>query len=228
LIRVQACTSARAAEESQWTSRGFMHPERESSQSRFGPSLALFLSWFDVHPINIFDPKAMAMSVKPEIPTAGDLMIRKVHTVSPEMSLDELIDFLLKHKISSAPVVETRDGKEFLVGFVSECDALEHLSNEMFYGLPVPKQTVKTCMKRHPIVITEDVDVFAISSLLVAHGYRHVPVVGEDNVLTGIVSRRDVLKPMQTYYADAIKTHDAEYFPPDVTKIINHRFIVSR
>ena len=40
-------------------------------------------------------------------------------------------------------------------------------------------------MKRHPIAITEDVDLFAIGSLLVNHGYRHLPVVDEDNQLSG-------------------------------------------
>jgi len=163
-----------------------------------------------------------------EVPHARDLMNRKVHTVSPEMSLAELVDFMLKHKISNAPVVEIRDSKKLLVGFISEADALEHLSNEMFYSVRVPQETVEACMKRHPIAITEDVDVFAIASLLVAHGYRHVPVVGESNELLGVVSRRDVLKPMQTFYGESVKEHDAKYFPPDLKKIINHRFIVSR
>ena len=168
------------------------------------------------------------MTQKLEVPHAGDLMNRKVHTVTPEMSLEELIDFMLKHKISNTPVVEKRDSKTYLVGFISEADALEHLSNEMFYSVRAPQHTVETCMKRHPMAITEDVDVFAIASLLVAHGYRHVPVVDENNQLLGVVSRRDVLKPMQEFYAEAIKQHDAKYHPPDVKKIMNHRFIVSR
>jgi CBS domain-containing protein len=168
------------------------------------------------------------MKSKLELPNAGTLMNRKVHSVTADLSLAELIDFLLKHEISSAPVVETKGSKKFLIGFISESDALEHLSNEMFYGFPVQPRSVETCMKRHPIAITEDVDLFAIGSLLVNHGYRHLPVVDEDNQLLGIVSRRDVLKPMKTFYTGAIRKHDAEYFPPDVKKIINHRFIVGR
>lgn len=166
--------------------------------------------------------------MKTEIPIAGDLMNRDVRTVSPELSLLELIEFLQKSKLPSAPVVEDLDSQKRLIGFVSESDALEHLSNEMFYGLPEPQPSVKKCMKQHPIAIMEDVDLFAIASLLVNHGYRHLPVVDEKNQLLGIVNRRDVLKAMQTLYLKATKDHDAEYFPPDLTKIINHRFILSR
>lgn len=66
-------------------------------------------------------------------------------------------------------------------------DALEHMSNEMFYGSPRPPQTVETCMKRHPICVTPDVDAFALGSLLVSHGYRHLPVVDTSNQLLRIV-----------------------------------------
>ena len=167
------------------------------------------------------------MKMKTKTPTAGELMNNKIHAVAAGLSLIELIDFLLKHEISSAPVVETKDGSQHLVGFVSERDALEQLSNEMFYNLPEAEKTVQSIMKRHPVSITPDVDVFAIASLLVNHGYRHVPVVDESNRLLGIVSRRDVLKTMKPFHAAAGKEHDMEYFPPDLTKIINHRFIVS-
>lgn len=168
------------------------------------------------------------MTTKMKLPNAGTLMNRRVHSVTADLSLAELIDFLLKHEISSAPVVETKGSTKYLVGFISERDALEHLSNEIFYGFPVQPRSVETCMKRHPIAITEDVDLFAIGSLLVNHGYRHLPVVDDENQLLGVVSRRDVLKPMKAFYAGSIQEHDAEYFPPDVKKIINHRFIVGR
>jgi len=154
-------------------------------------------------------------------------MNEHVHTVSPEFSLSKLIDFLLKHEISSAPVVEIQDGMKRLIGFISEQDALKQLSDEMFYRLPEPEQMVRACMKRHPVSITPDIDIFAIASLFVSHGYRHVPVVDENNKLLGIVSRRDVLRSMKPFHAAAASEHDLEYFPPDLTKIINHRFIVS-
>ncbi len=165
--------------------------------------------------------------MKTSIPSARDLMNRHVHTVTPDLPLIDLIDQLLKHEISCAPVVEKQESNDVLVGFVSESDALEHLSNDMFYGFAQPQPTVMGCMQRHPISVCQDVDVFAVASLLAAHRYRHIPVVGENNRLVGIVSRRDVLKAMRPFYFKAVKEHDREHFPPDLKKIMNHRFILS-
>ncbi len=168
------------------------------------------------------------MTSKPEIPRAADLMTRQVETVTPDLTLPQLVDFLLKQKISNAPVVENRDGGKFLLGFVSECDALEHMSNEMFYGRPESQQTVATCMKRHPICIDEQVDAFAIASLLINHGFRHVPVVDQQHFLQGMVSRSDVLKAIRDYHQIIDRLSDSGRFRPDLQKIMNHRFIFSR
>jgi hypothetical protein len=72
-----------------------------------------------------------------KIPLASDFMRTKVHTISPEMPLDEIIQFLLKHEISNAPVVERQaEGHPRLVGFISERDCLSGLTQESFFGSP--------------------------------------------------------------------------------------------
>src|SRR6056297_1787995 len=74
---------------------------------------------------------------QPSAPEAQDFMTRKVHTVTPEMSLAEAIQFLKRHKVSNAPVVENdSEGHRVLIGFLSEGDCLEYLSNEAFFGSP--------------------------------------------------------------------------------------------
>lgn len=161
-------------------------------------------------------------------PQAQDFMTRKVHTVTPEMSLDEAIRFLKRHKVSNAPVVEEdADGHRVLVGFLSEGDCLEYLSNEVFFGSPAPRQTVKTMMKRHPVCIEPEMDVFTLASIFVNHRYRHLPVAAEGRLL-GIVSRRDILHALNGFYQEAFKDRKSKKFPPDLTEIINHRFILKR
>lgn len=155
---------------------------------------------------------------------ANDLMQRHVHSVSPDTSLGEVAEFLLKHKVSNAPVVEAQNGYPKLVGFVSERDCLEHLANEAFYGSPAMPQTAQTIMKRHPVCVGPDTELFTLVSVLVHHGFRHVPVV-EDDKLLGIVSRRDVLRSLCDYYRRTIDEHHEERFPPDLTQIINTRFV---
>lgn len=165
---------------------------------------------------------------KAKAPQAQDFMTRKVHTVSPEMSLGDAIAFLKKHKVSNAPVVENdAQGHRMLVGFLSEGDCLEYLSNEVFFGSPAPRQTVNTMMKRHPVCVEPDMDVFTLASIFVSHRYRHLPVA-EDGRLLGIVSRRDILHALNKFYQEAFKDRTSKRFPPNLSDIVNHRFILKR
>ncbi len=161
-------------------------------------------------------------------PQAQDFMTRKVRTVTASLSLDEAVAFLKRHKISNAPVVEEdAEGHRILIGFLSEGDCLEHLSNEVFFGSPAPQQTVRTMMKMHPVCVEPDMDIFALASIFVNHRYRHLPVA-ENGRLLGIVSRRDILHALNDYYRDAFKDRKSKKFPPNLSELINHRFILKR
>lgn len=162
-----------------------------------------------------------------EPPLAVDFMKRPVHVVTPEMPLAQVIRLLLKHQVSNAPVVEEQVGKQILVGFISEHDCLAVLSNEAFFGSPSPQQSARTIMRMHPVCVTPETELFSLVSIFVSHGFRHLPVVNE-GALLGIVSRRDILRAMETYYDHAIEDRDRQRFPPDLTKIVNHRFLVDR
>lgn len=157
-------------------------------------------------------------------PCATDFMTRHVHVVTPDMPLGDIVQSLLQHGVSNAPVVEIRNQKQVLIGFISECDCLEFLSNEAFYGLPAPLQTARTIMRKHPVCVSPETELFTLASIFSSHGYRHLPVVENDELL-GIVSRRDVLKAMDEYYRDAIKAHDEQLFRPDLRNIANLRFL---
>ncbi len=159
-------------------------------------------------------------------PTAQSIMNTQVQTVDPEMKLGELVPFLLKHELSNVPVVKQVGDERRLLGFVSEGDCLEFLANELFYGNPSPPQTAETIMKKHPACVGPETDIFTLTSIFTSHRYRHLPVVRDQNLL-GIVSRRDILKSLDEYYRDRVRTHDRERFPVDVHKIMNHRFIVA-
>src|SRR5690606_31519994 len=132
-----------------------------------------------------------------------------------------------KHGISNVPVVEAAatGQRPRLLGFLSEQDCLEHLSNEMFFGYPTKPQTVETMMRRHPVCVSPSDDAFALASIFVSHGYRHLPVV-EDGRLVGIVSRRDILKALEGYYEKWLEHRDLEHFPPDLRQLINLRFVL--
>ncbi len=167
------------------------------------------------------------MNEPKESPHARNFMTSHVEVVTPEMPLSEVIRFLLKHHVSNAPVVETRNKKHFLVGFVSEKDCLSALSNELFFGNPSPAQCARTIMTSHPICISPDTELFAIVSIFTSHNLRHLPVV-EEGVLLGIVSRRDILEAMETYYNQLVHNSDHERSLRDTSQIMNLRFTIDR
>ena len=166
------------------------------------------------------------MNTNQTIPIAGELMNRSVKCVGSNLSLPDLVAFFLKQDVSCAPVVEDEDEKT-LLGFVSQGDALSSLSNQIFGGFPQQPVAVADIMKRHPLAITPETDVFSIASIFQSHGYRHVPVVDEQNRLQGLVSRREVLAALIRYSEQLDLEHTKEHFHPDLHKIMNHRFIIS-
>jgi CBS domain-containing protein len=164
------------------------------------------------------------MTQEKSAPCAADYMTRHVHVITPDMPLGDVVQFLLQHEISNTPVVEIQNQKQVLIGFISERDCLEFLSNEAFYGCPSPPQTARTIMRMHPVCVSPDTELFTLASIFSSHSYRHLPVVEHDELI-GIISRRDVLKALDEYYQDAIKSHDERRFRPDLRKIVNLRFL---
>jgi len=158
-------------------------------------------------------------------PLARDYMNRHVQALTPEMTLEEVVSFLLGRGLSSAPVVDQRDGQRMLVGFISEHDCLDHLSNEIFYGAS-PRQTAGTIMRRHPMCVAPETELFTLASIFVAHGMRHLPVVQAGELL-GVVSRRDILAAMEAYYRDLLQVQEHDRRPLDLREIINQRFVVA-
>ena len=160
-------------------------------------------------------------------PRASDFMTEHVCAVTPDLSLSSVVEMLLEHGISNAPVIERRNDRKHLVGFISERDCLAALSDELFFGSPSPSQTATTVMRRHPVCVAPDTDLFALASIFSVHGFRHLPVVDGEELL-GVVSRHDVLRAMNDYYREVYAEAEIKRHPPDLSQIVNQRFILRR
>lgn len=162
---------------------------------------------------------------KKSAPQTREFMTQHIHAITADMQLADVIRFLDHHQISNAPVVETdASGNQVLVGFLSEGDCLEHLSNEVFYGSPYQAQTARTMMKRHPVCVEPETDIFTLASIFVSHRYRHLPVV-KDGRLLGIVSRRDILKALDRFYREDEEGRTLKKSPRDLREVMNLRFV---
>jgi len=112
---------------------------------------------------------------------ASNIMTRKVFTIHPEASVQDLARLLSRERISGAPVVNA-DGT--IIGIVTEADILSKVDRD---GL-----RVADIMSREIIAAQEDTPIGEIAHLLASRKIKRVPVVRGGKVV-GIVSRADIV-----------------------------------
>ncbi len=144
---------------------------------------------------------------------AKDIMTRDVLTVTPDMSIKELAQFLIQHKISGAPVLDEQ-GK--FLGLVTEKELIEqnkklHIPTvvtimEAVVYFESPKhfeeelkdmQASKVGDLYHKDVITveEDTGLEEIATIMSEDGAQLLPVMrGEE--LVGIVGKADIVRAL--------------------------------
>ena len=118
-------------------------------------------------------------------------------TVTPNSSVRDLTETLLKSHISGVPVV---DYQGRLVGIVSEGDLLRARTVHDAGGthLVGPEDssatTVADVMTRDVITVAWDDDLSAVAAAMLDHNVHSVPIVDDLAELTGIVCRHDLLR----------------------------------
>jgi CBS domain-containing protein len=129
-----------------------------------------------------------------QILTARDLMTTSLLVFRPEQTILEVIEALIKRRVSGAPVV---DDQGRLVGVVSELDCLRMLASDEFYFEQQEEGAlVSQFMSSGGRTIPPDLGMYAISHYFLTSPIRRLPVV-ENEKLIGQVSRRGVLRGME-------------------------------
>ena len=123
------------------------------------------------------------------LPKISEYMDRVVPTLRPDTHILEAVDFLLRHKITGAPVV---DAGEKLVGIITETDLLG-LITEGIRGEPPAEETVAEYMTTEVISIPPTVDIYYVAGMFLTNKFRRLPVV-EDGRVIGAITRYDLLR----------------------------------
>jgi CBS domain-containing protein len=139
-----------------------------------------------------FQGKRDKSSTKPvEQILVSDYMTTKLITFKPEQSIHEVIECLIKHKISGGPVVNE---KKQLIGIISETDCIKHISESKYYNMPMDSShTVEKNMVSEVETIDKDMNIFDAANKFISSGRRRFPVI-EDGKLIGQISQKDILK----------------------------------
>jgi CBS domain-containing protein len=114
----------------------------------------------------------------------GELMSRNLLTVAPEDTLGEAAERMTEGGVGSAVVLDS--GR--LIGILTERDVLRAAAGRVHSS----DARVREWMTPDPIVAAEETTAAESLETMMAHGFRHLPIVDGERVV-GIVSIRDVM-----------------------------------
>ncbi len=120
----------------------------------------------------------------------SDYMTRKLITFSPDQSVLDVMNKLIKHKISGGPVV---NDKNELLGIISEGDCMKQISESRYYNMPMDSMKVHEHMVTSVDTIDGNLNVFDAANKFLESKHRRFPIV-ENGKLVGQISQKDVLK----------------------------------
>ncbi|MCM5661998.1 CBS domain-containing protein [Galbibacter mesophilus] len=118
-----------------------------------------------------------------------DYMTKNLVLFSPKQSILEVMELLIKHRISGGPVC---DGDGHLVGMISEADCMKQISESRYFNMPILEKNVENFMTREVETIPHDMSIFDAASRFYKGHRRRLPVM-EDGKLVGQISRKDVV-----------------------------------
>jgi CBS domain-containing protein len=129
--------------------------------------------------------KAVASNIK-----VSDYMSRNLITFSPDQSVMDVMNILIKKKISGGPVVNE---KNELLGIISEGDCMKEISNSRYHNHPMQDVKVKDHMATAVETLEGNMNVFDAADKFLSSRRRRFPIL-ENGKLVGIISQKDVLK----------------------------------
>lgn len=119
-----------------------------------------------------------------------DYMTKDLITFRTDQKVIEVVEILIKHKISGGPVV---NDKNELVGIISEGDCLKQISESRYYNMPMEDDLVEKRMVKNVDTLDGNMNVFDAANIFLESKHRRFPIL-EDGKLVGQISQKDILK----------------------------------
>lgn len=111
---------------------------------------------------------------------------REVFSISPDKSLQDVVDMLVDRNCGSLVVCEG----EQMVGIITERDILRACAEQ---SEPLTSIPVAVRMTRNVVTCSPDEEMETVMGLMTDHRVRHMPLL-EEGRLVGLISIGDVVK----------------------------------
>ena len=133
---------------------------------------------------------------------AKDIMSANPACCTPENSVEEAAQMMVKHDCGEIPAVESKDDPK-PVGVITDRD----IACRVVAAGKNPSQTrVRDAMSSPPVTVTPETSIEECCRLLEKNQIRRVPVVDESGRCCGIVSQADIAKAAPTEHtAEVLK-----------------------
>lgn len=120
----------------------------------------------------------------------SEFMVEKVYRVTPDMTLLEVAEMLLRHQISGAPIV---DASDHVLSVIGEGATLRLAASE---GL---NATIAHCLDKltpaNKIVTLKKEDSFTNAyKTFLKHNVHRIPIVDSMNTLKGLITRTTIFR----------------------------------
>jgi CBS domain-containing protein len=120
-------------------------------------------------------------------------MSRDLLTVAPEDTLGEAAEKMAGRSVGAALVMDA--GR--LVGILTERDLLAAVAGRV----QTNEAPVREWMTEKPLTAPEATSIERAASIMVTHGFRHLPIVDGERTI-GIISLRDVVRSAVRAYPE--------------------------
>ena len=120
-------------------------------------------------------------------------MSRDLLAVAPEDTLGEAAEKMAGRGVGAALVMDF--GR--LVGILTERDLLAAVAGRV----QTSEARVREWMTENPVTVSEETPIGRAASIMVAHNFRHLPIVDGERTI-GIVSLRDVVRSVVREYPE--------------------------
>lgn len=143
----------------------------------------------------------------------ADVMERVFVSVTPDMTIKEVLRLFVKYRLQAAPVVDEND---YLLGIISSADLMYNsnapkiprsfpiIGQKIFtnrvhnYGRDVQKMMKNTCKKvmtENVIIAKPEADLEQIAAVMLIDHLKVIPVVDNKRVV-GLIKRSDIIEQM--------------------------------
>jgi CBS domain-containing protein len=131
----------------------------------------------------------------------SDYMTRKLVTFKANQPIEEVINAIIKHRISGGPVVNE---KHELIGVISEGDCIKEISESRYHNMPMNNHTVENYMVKDVETIDGNMNIFDAANKFLESKRRRFPII-ENGKLVGQISQKDILKAAMALKGDTWK-----------------------